>query len=404
MNVLFLYLLAALPTVIGAALWAFDKRIVWWEWLTGSALAFLTAGLMHWAAVSGATADVETWSGQIVSGRHVARWEEYYEYAVYRTEYYTTMESDSKGHLHSVTHSRQVFDHWEPTSRWHDDEYHWQSNIGTHYYVDHPSWYGLAKLFGGYSSVPGDRTTWEHASRMIGGDPNDYVTEDRTGYVKPVTDHRSFTNKVKATPTTFSYAPVPDTIRVYDYPANGDPFRSNRLLGSAAAVDLFTFDQMNARLGPTKKVNVILVGFGGHPSSYAQYQEAAWIGGKKNDVVICYGGPNEHPTWVRAFGWTDTKTCLRDLESIVLSQGMSTDVLPAFEAEVQRTYQLKHFERDFDYVRVPAPMWAFWTCLGVMIATQVGFYLLAEYVWADNAGRGYDGYNPRRSVYGTWSG
>lgn len=220
----------------------------------------------------------------------------------------------------------------------------------------------------------GDRETGEHNSRMIGGDPNDYVTSNKTGYVQPVTKLVMFENKVRATPTTFSYAPVPVTAKVFPYPVNDNPFSSDRLVGSAAVIDLLTFDQMNARLGPTKRVNVILIGFSDRDSIVAQWQEASYVGGKKNDIVITWGGPNSKPTWVRAFGWTDPKTCLRQLESIVLENGAKTETLPLIEAEIIRDYRLKDWEKSFAHIRVPLPMWAAWWYFGVAIVGQIGFW------------------------------
>lgn len=382
MDCVFFYLFASLTFLIGGGLWLFNRRITWIEWLGGTAVGFALAGLFHLLAVSGATRDVETWSGQLVQGRHYAAWQEYYEYAVYRTEWYTDTETytDSDGHTQTrtVMRSRQVFDHWEPTSRWHSDSFGVSSNIDTSYSIDRTFWYGLAERFGGYQSTPGHRSTWEHNSRMIGGDPNDYVTSNRTGYVQPVTKLVRFENKVRATPTTFSYPPVPANIKVFPYPANDNPFASDRLIGTATLVDLLAFDQMNARLGPKKRVNVVMVGLGNRDSMAAQWQEAAWIGGKKNDVVITWGGLNDRPTWVRAFGWTDSKTCLRQLESIVLENGAKTSTLPLIEAEIVRDYRLKDWDKAFAHIRVPAPMWAAYWYFGVAIVAQVGFWWWAN--------------------------
>ena len=384
MNTIWFYILAILPVVAGGFVWLFDrKRVNWKEWIISSCAAFALAGIFHALSVAGQTRDEETWSGQFVTGRHYAAWKEYYEYAVYRTEVYTT--SDSKGNI--SIHTREVFDHWEPTTRWHRDQYEVWSNIDTSYYISHDWFYQIAQTFGGYRAVQGDRETMEHNSRMIGGDPNDYVTEDGTGYVWPVTKHMEFKNKIKATPTTFSFAPVPATVKVFPYPRNEDPFKSDRLEGtSKEGINLFSFDQMNARLGPKKKVNVILVGFGNRDEMMAEWQQSAYIGGKKNDVVITWGGPNGHPNWVRAFGWTDSKTCLRNLETIVLEHGATDATLPLIEQEITSHYVLKNWDQAFAYIRVPAAPWAFWTYMGVLIVLEAIFWIVANKIGADNEG------------------
>ena len=161
-------------------------------------------------------------------------------------------------------------------------------------------------------------------------------------------------------------------------PASDDAFRSDRLVGTASLLNLTEFDRMNARLGPSKRVNVILVGMGNRDSMAGQWQEAAWYGGKKNDVVITWGGLNTHPTWVRAFGWTDSKTCLRTLESLVLERGMTDVTLPLIETEIRRSYRLKDWDKAFAHIRVPPPAWAVWTYFIVTISAQVGFWYWAH--------------------------
>lgn len=374
MDIIWFYVFAVIPFLVGGILWATGRNVVWGEWLGGVAIGFVMAGIFHAIAMHGQTSDVETWSGQLTDGRHIARWQEYYEEAVYRTETYQSG-TDSKGNPEYST--RQVFSHWESHKRWHDDQYHVNSNIGTHYEISKDEYYTIAKTWGGVTAVPGKRTTSEHDSKMIGGDPNDYIMSNKTGYLWPVTKRVNFENRIKATPTTFSYAEVPSTMKVFDYPENRNPFMSDRLLGSATLINLFEFDRMNARLGPTKKVNVILVGFGDKDSMMAQWQEAKWIGGKKNDVVICWGGSNKQPAWARAFGWTEKKTCLRQLESIVLENGVTDATLPLIEAEIKSGYTIKDWKK-FDYIKVPAPTWAVVTYILVATTAQALFWWWAR--------------------------
>jgi hypothetical protein len=367
-DIIWFYVFAVIPFIVGGLLWYAGKEVHWIEWLGGSLIGFAMAGLFHWIAMDSQTADIETWSGQLTNGRHVARWQEYYEEAIYRTVYTGSGKNRT---------SHRVFSHWESHRRWHDDRYSITSNIDMAYDVDKDAFDKVAKTWGGVSATPGRRTTGEHDSKMIDGDPNDYVTVNRTGFVWPVTKLVKFENKIKATPTTFSYAKVPEKVPVFHYPPNKNSFTSDRLVGSAVVVDTFKFDQMNARLGPSKRVNVIVVGFGARDSSAAQWQEAAWTGGKKNDVVICFGGLNKSPAWVHAFGWTEKKTCLRQLESIVLEKGFTEETLPLIEAEIKADYVLKDWKK-FDYIKVPAPMWSILTYLGVAGACQSLFWWWAR--------------------------
>ena len=364
------------PLIIGGILFIFNKEVHWGEWIMGGAAAFILAAIMHSVAIFGMTADVETWSGQIVESREYSAWHEYYEYAVYRTEYYTETESytDSNGQTQTrtVTHSRQVFDHWEPTSRWHNISWECYSNLSTSYGIDEKFHKHLEVKFNDRHPVPGQRTTGEHNSRMIGGDPNDYVASNKTGWVQPITKKMAFENRIKAAPSVFSFVkPPPNT--VFAYPENNHPFISNRLLGSAALIDVLAFDQMNARLGPRKLVNVVMVGFNDKGSEYGQMQQAEWIGGKKNDIVITFGGSNKKPSWAFVFGWTEKDIVKRNIESIILEHGAVTETLPLIEEEIKKNYALKDWSR-FDYIQIQPPTWSYVTFICLMIVTQGGIW------------------------------
>jgi hypothetical protein len=232
----------------------------------------------------------------------------------------------------------------------------------------------LEVKFNDRHAVKGRRETGEHNSRMIGGDPYDYFSDNKTGWVEPITKSVSFENRIKAAPSVFSFVkPPPNT--VFEYPKNNNPFVSDRLLGSAALIDILAFDQMNSRLGPRKLVNVIMVGFGNKGSEYGQMQQAEWVGGKKNDIVITFGGLNKKPDWVFVFGWTEKDIVKRNIESIILEHGAITKTLPLIEEEIKKNYVLKDWSK-FDYIQIEPPTWAYVTYFLLMIVTQCAIWFI----------------------------
>jgi len=381
-----LYLIGMLPILVGIVLLALGKGESWQNWLITSVIGLVTAGTFQIALYYGMAGDSQVYSGQVTGTKHFAAWTEYYEEAVYRT----VTSRDSKGN----TTSREVFDHWEPETRYHPDTYTDYSNIKREYDVDEGTYNWTRDKFGGAHPVPGDRTTMEHDSHMISGDPNDYEAPNQTGYNIPVTDVRTWYNKVKCCPSVFSYAPPPKKVMVYPYPYPTNPFQSNRLLGTAANVNLLLFDQMCARMGPLKKVNLIIVGFGDKDSSYSHYQEAAWVGGKKNDLVLCYGGDSAAPSWTYCFGWTESALVKRNLETLALTQGVTTATLPALETEIMTNYKLKDWHK-FDYLTVEPPMWSYFAMFFAMLAGQAVFWVIRMRM--DDSPSSYGGYS--RSSY-----
>lgn len=357
------YFTAALATLIGLGIYFLSDRFAWWECLLGGLAAFLIAGMLHAIALSGMTADIETWSGQINLATFYPEWIE--EYTV---THYT---HDSKG---NITGSYVTYHHTTHREYW--EIY---SNIETSYRVTYKSYVEICKAFGGQISKEK-----VYKSGFDGGDPHIYNCQNRTGCIIPITDTRRWENRIKAAPTVFSFIKVPKGIPVFDWPKTEDAFKSTRLLGSAAnTISISEFDCMMAKLGPVSRVNVIMIGFGNQDSSIAQYQQAKFIGGKKNDLVLCYGGgtPTE-PKWSFVFGWTENELVKRNLESILLQYKVDTGILPIVEAEIKKNYKLKDWSK-FDYISIEAPTWAYWVFFIVMIGSQVGWYFFAYYNDAD---------------------
>lgn len=389
----FFWLMCIVPALIGVVFLYFNKRVCWQEWLISVGTALLVAFIFQLIASRGMTDDIETWSGYGIQGKHYAAWQEYYEYAVYRTEYYTERESytttDSKGRsstsYRTVTKSRQVFDHWEPTTCWHSDSWMFFTTL-RNYEVSNEYYNYLTQKYNDNHAVTGTRTTWAHNSKMIGGDPNDYVADNRTGWIEPVITQKHFVNKVKAAPTLFSFVKVPTNIAVYPWPAVKNWNRSDRVMGTACnMIDTLKWDQMNAILGAAKKVNIIVVGFpSGSSEDMAKWQEAKWIGGKKNDLVISFAGGPEKPEWVTCFGWTESNVVKHNLEDLFLNNPINNDLIPKISAEVNANYTKKDWHK-FDYITIEPPAWSYWVYLIVMILVQSGLFVWFHFNELDNA-------------------
>lgn len=363
------YLLCLLPIAVGAVLWAVRREVVWFEWLLSAALALITAALFNVIAVAGMTHDVQTLSGQLASTTYYPEWVEKYKVAIYKTEHYTTTERGSDGKTRTVRKSREVFSHYETRYRTHPERWACVDTFQREFDISHFRHEEIVEKFGknrqrrNYSK-PG----------FYSGDPDVYTAVNETRYIFPVTMIVSWENKVKASPSLFSYRAVPESAPVFAYPANANCWQSNRVLGSAANdINITEWDRMNSRLGPVKKVNVIIVGFDGdgNDSSLAQMQEAKWIGGKKNDLVLCYG-----PGWSYVFGWTESDIVKQNLQTILLNNRVETALIEKIESEIKENYVIKDWSK-FDYLTVEPPGWSYWVLLLVMALTQGGVWAWA---------------------------
>lgn len=373
---IWLYVLALLFVAFGAIKFFYFKSIVWWEWLAGAAIAFGCAGIMHFSALKGMIADTETWSGHVTKVVHYPYW----------LEHYTTIESYSCGTDGKDTCYRTV-EHWD-----HHPEY-WEAetSVGDHTISEE----FFNQIVGHFKG--GIATEKIYKPNFYSGDPNIYVGYNKSGYIYPATAKKSFENRVKAAPTVFSFPKVPEGEPVFEYPANKDWTASDRLMGTAKnAISLMEFDRMNTRLGPVKKVNIILIGFGNQDKQIAMWQEAKFVGGKKNDLVLCYGGSDDpsKATWAYVFGWTEKEDCKRNLETLLLTNKISTRFLSLIEEEVRVNYEIKDWSK-FDYISVEPPTWCYFLFLFILILTQGGFYF---YCHGNEFQKGCE--NDKRDIWG----
>lgn len=388
------YLFSLIPLIVGLIIWLRSDKIIWQEWVGASLLAFLISGVTHIIAAKGMTDDVETWSGQVSSVKYIPRWKEYYEEAIYKTEYYYETETRTRSvgsgknsrtehYTVRVQKSRRVFDRWESRNRWHESQWLCETDLNQSFSISQESYNRIVARFGKTEPRLGRRRTGEHASRMIDGDPNDYWGVNINRWCEPVTRQKYFENRVKASPSVFSFVKVPTNINVFPYPQNNNIFHSDRLLGDARKLNLLKFDQLNSFLGGRKKINLIIIGFKDADSMMAEYQRAAWIGGKKNDLVMMYNLNSSTKTvsWTRVFGWSESEVCKRNLESILLKADAFNDedvLFDKIKTEIIANYTIKDWSK-FDYLTIEPKTSHFVWFFIIMILTQSGLYVYFHY-------------------------
>jgi hypothetical protein len=362
--VIFFYSLAVLPILIGLVLWGKNKKVIWWEWIVGSVIALLMACGFHWIALEAQCRDHETFSGRMIYATHHPYWQSRELVHEYRT--------DGDGNRVYVGSHYEYEDH---------DEY-WDCNADFGTYIGEQKFRISVEFFTEISS------NFCHSKLDIetpfkpdfySGDQNIYIARNHTDFWYPMTTSIAFRNRVKASPSLYTYAPVPKDAKVFPYPQNNDPFKSERLLGTAfQTITLKDFDILCGKLGPIKKVNIIMIGFGDMDSEISHLQEAAWVGGKKNDLVICYGGSDPlKPAWAYCFGWTESTLVKANLQTIILQNPIDNSIIPKLYTEIGKNYKIKDWDK-FSYLQVDPPPWSYWVYVLAMILVQGCFWCWAS--------------------------
>lgn len=339
-------ILSLFPIIIGCLLWYSTHRVNWQEWSIGTIFAFLTTVLFYITLISSLTKDYEIKSGQIYGTTFYPEW----------VEKYTITHRDSDGNLKTSTHYRT-----------HDEYWVVHCSLEGERKVSKKTYNELTEKFGNKI-----KTVWESKSGFYSGDHNIYPCNNTTGYFQPSTSSESYKNKVKSSPSLFSFRKLtPEENKlVFDYPECNNFLSSNRLLGLAAVdIDILEFDRMNTVLNRRHNVNIIMIGYENKDSSVAQLQEAKWIGGKRNDLVLCYG-----PGWSYVFGWTDRELVKKNIETILLNNQIGNEILSKITDEVWKNYKCKNFE-DFDYLQPEIKFWHYLLFIIIMVLTQTGLWI-----------------------------
>lgn len=198
-----------------------------------------------------------------------------------------------------------------------------------------------------------------------------------------------YENRIKCTPSSFSYPKVTKAEKLmyglYDYPEI-DNYTQKAILGSEQFQWITKTDEDTAETkaqylcgyyGPQKQMKLWVLLFKNKPSISADMQEALWVNGNKNEVVVCVGidSLSKKLQWVKAFSWTPNKTMLVNIREDLMN--CKTYDFKAFYPILNEDLQFfsrKHF-KEFNYITVEPPAWCtFVTFIVVLIITVVCSY------------------------------
>ncbi len=180
---------------------------------------------------------------------------------------------------------------------------------------------------------------------------------------EPTAEAHSFTNYFLAAPDNIMLrhdAPKGFEGLIPAYPSSvSDYYHCDRfLLGGGVPVwgkqDWeWLLDKMNADLGHVKQVNIILVLAYTADPRYEYALEKAWVGGKKNDLIVVIG-TTKYPAidWVRVVSWTtdaSIKVVLRDDIQGIGTLDQRDAIMGAIRKEVTTRFQRRHM-KDMKYL------------------------------------------------------
>lgn len=358
-------LLALLLVPFAVALVGFltSRRVCWREFLLQVVVQSLVLGGAYAIARHQATADVEIWNGAVASKDHGTHG--------CCHSYPCNCRSVSCGKDCSTTVCDTCYDHS------YDYWYEATDTTGTTVYSRRCA-----------RSVP-DR--WE--AIRIG---------------EPTAHEHTYTNYIKGAPDSIlrrSEAAAAWAGKLPRYPLVYDHYRLQRVVDLGVGLPADVDEQLGdlaARLGSAKQVNVLLVAVKTGDESFLEALRQAWLGGKKNDVVVVLGMPAPPAiAWAGVLSWTARQDFLVDLRNDLLSVATfdASAVLGRIEHRVAAQF-VRRPMADFEYLAAAVEPSTGWCValfvLGLALAIGLHVVMVRNDVFGTLDNRRPFGYNKLR--------
>ena len=213
---------------------------------------------------------------------------------------------------------------------------------------------------------------------------------------EPVSISNWYTNYIKGSPDSlFRHQGLTEKYEksIPGYPGNiYDYYRLNRLVLVGVTLTDAThwnrdLSELNATLGASKQVNIVVVAVKNAPQDYFYALEQSWIGGKKNDVVLVVSvDDSNNIQWTEVMAWTDNKMLHVSLRDQVNAVGSLTrePVIRALSNAVGAFYVRKPM-KDFEYlsglVKPTTGQWIFSMIFGLVLSVGLGVYMVRNDVF-----------------------
>ena len=213
---------------------------------------------------------------------------------------------------------------------------------------------------------------------------------------EPYSDSHRYINYIKAAPDTlFRHQGLVEKYKdkIPNYPDKiFDYYRIDRMITvNKSLPDLNEWNRnlsdINRDIGQARQVNMIVVIANNLPIEYFYALEQAWIGAKKNDVVLVIGtNDNNEITWTETMAWTTNqlfKIKLRD-QIMDLKTIDREKIISILKEEVSSGY-IRRPMKDFEYLKASitpsVSEWVVSLILGILASIGISYWVYTQDVF-----------------------
>jgi hypothetical protein len=368
--IMIIWFALSIPIVAAPILYfGFKHLIAWWELILPVVLCLIFIALMKWGVETSLTSDIEYWTGYIIQANYQERWtEEWDEYIPEQGHY----ESSGSGKNSTSRYVVDVPAHWEHRIVHHPDEFWMEDNNGITRYISREYYHQLTRLWNNKNH----KNVIHFRQTSVGDGGINWTNWDqkRDTMVVLTTAHH-YENRIQASHSVFKFPKIEDKTDLFDYPNLEDETNVPSILGIPEDDPANRFlCTRNAELGRDKQIRMWILVYNNKPLQTAIDQESLWMGGNKNELVVCVGtNDKQEIKWCYVFSWTENERLKIDVRQFVTGQ-KKLDLMAV--AKYMSNESAKQFTRkpfkDFSYLTVDPPTWSIWTTYIVTLLITVG--------------------------------
>ena len=384
MIIWFALIIPFIGCVVAYLIW--KKHFVWWELLLPTAIASLFILITKFSVETYLLSDTEYQGGLIVEARYYEYWETWVKKTCssrYACGTYTTGTGKTR-----TTHTRYC-------TRYYDCSYCDNNNPYWVAYDDQGHSWNISqdeynRLKEQWKSTP----EFVELNRKINykngcgkdGDMYRICWDGNILSSESSTWTSTYENHVQVSKSHFDLREITDEdakkFGLYDYPKISN-YKQKNILGLDSVFFLETkykngayklFEYLNGNYGPKRKLRVYVLLFSNKPYDIGIKQKNYWLGGNKNEIVICIDVDKNTGklNWVYPFSWGENKRITIDLREDIMNL-KTLNFTSMFHIVDKSTESFKYRDfTQFNYLSVDPPTWEVWFVYIITLGITIG--------------------------------
>lgn len=343
------FLAFVIPFIVAIFLfWKYRKETVWWEYIVLIVPSTLIAILIKFCMVSYEVSSTEYLGSYVNKITHYDDWD---EWIVKRCTRQVACGRTPKGR--TIYRSESYDCSYKQN---HDDEWYMTDNSNNDIEIGKDEFHRIKNIW----KTPEVFLDMNRHYYTKDGDAQYYTWDNNENTIRTLTKTHKYENKVKVSKSVFNFESISEKeakeLNLFDYPEIKN-YDQNPVLGYKRnnSLDTKKVQYINGMYGKTNQFRLYMICFYNQNMDIAFKQKSYWVGGNKNEFVVCVGldSLTNKVLWSKAFSWEDKPTLETYTEQYFVGEEYFniSKYCDWLKPRIASQWKRKNFE-DFDYLKV----------------------------------------------------